>query len=414
MNRFSLFFIALAWALGAGAQMPKAIRVEGAHLVDEDGKRVLLHGVMDTPSPYFNTWRWGRETKDENVEACVTYFDRLFTAITDTAQGAYCNVFRLHLDPCWTNDPATPRTGDDGGEANISQFSEAGLRKYLDTLYWPIIRRGLNHGLHIVVRPPGVCPRDITVGGEYHRYLLLVWDIVSKHDSIRSHAGQVSLELANEPVNVLPDPNNIQRHSTAFNNNKPHHPAPALHDFFQPIVDEIRAKGYTGFIWVPGAGWQSHYEEYAAHPIEGENIGYAAHAYVGWYGCDDTATGDRFIEGFRRSVPVVTTNPIFITEVDWSPLKEGRGHYNEHGDWVPGNHGTWATGTTSGWGRAFKQMKDHFGNISMTLTATSDLIDIDRYLKDGVVEPSFDGNPEACAKACMDWYRDYHKQAIQQ
>jgi len=29
-------------------------------------------------------------------------------------------------------------------------------------------------------------------------------------------------------------------------------------------------------------------------------------------------------------------------------------------------------------------------------------------LKDGSVVPAFGGEPEACGKACMDWYEEYY------
>ena len=186
----------------------------------------------------------------------------------------------------------------------------------------------------------------IQVGGEYQDYLLDVWDVVSSNPDVQAHSGQLFLELANEPVTCVGEDGQASPR--------------ALHDFFQPIVDKIRANGYTGVIWVPGSGWQANYRDYAAYPIEGYNIGYAVHAYVGWYDCsDETATPERFIENFGQSVPVVETNPILVTEVDWSPEVPGEGHYNEHDEWVPGNMGTWATGTTSGWGNSFKAMMDN-------------------------------------------------------
>ena len=108
-------------------------------------------------------------------------------------------------------------------------------------------------------------------------------------------------------------------------------------------------------------------------------------------------------------MPVVDTAPIIITEVDWSPTNpDAEGHYNEHGEWVQPNYGTWATGSTSKWGKAFKTMLDHYGNISMTLSGTGCLIDRDILLQTGRVEPAFGGLEEACGKACMDWYADYY------
>ena len=106
-------------------------------------------------------------------------------------------------------------------------------------------------------------------------------------------------------------------------------------------------------------------------------------------------------------MPVVDNYPIIITEVDWSPEKEGSGHYNEHGDWVTSNYGTWSTGTTSKWGRAYKTMLDYFENISMTLSGTGCLIDIDELINNNKVTAAFGGLEEACGKACMRWYAEY-------
>ena len=60
----------------------------------------------------------------------------------------------------------------------------------------------------------------------------------------------------------------------------------ALHDFFQPVVDEIRATGFKGIIWVPGSGYQSNYVGYSKYPITDteNNFSYAVHVYSGWYG----------------------------------------------------------------------------------------------------------------------------------
>ena len=380
----------LTAVMAQGVKPLPTLHVDGRWLVDSHGNHVVLHGVMDTPNAWFNGGRWGWSYS--SVTPCINYFEKLFTGL----EKAHCDVFRLHLDPAWTNDPNKQSDGKNEGEADISRFSESRLRSYLTSLYWPLIQRAMNHGMYVVVRPPGVCPGEIQVGDYYNQYLMTVWDIFSKNANIRKYAGQISIELANEPVSVK--------------NAKGQEDAAALHDFFQPIVDKIRANGFTGIIWVPGSGWQSNYTSYAAYPIEGYNIGYAVHDYCGWYGCSDgTPSAQNKIEQFHKQVPVVDTNPIIITEVDWSPYKPGTGHYNEHGDWVESNYGTWATGSTSKWGKAFKATLDHYGNISMTLSGTSCLIDVDRLLKDGSVVPAFDGYEEACGKACMDWYADYYK-----
>ena len=383
-------------ALNVGAQGVKPLpnlHTEGKWLADTHGNHVVLHGVMDTPSAWFNNGRWGWSYDNAGRLRCIEYFEKLFVGLEE----AKCNVFRLHMDPAWTNDPNKQSDGKENGEADISRFSAGRLNTYLRTLYYPIAQKAMNHGMYVVVRPPGVCPGDLKVGDYYQNYLMTVWDLFSRNDSIKKHAGQISIELANEPVNLK--------------NADGQEDAKALHDYFQPIVDKIRANGFTGIIWVPGTGWQANYQSYATYPIEGYNIGYAVHDYCGWYGCsDDTPSPENKINQFHKQVPVVDTNPIIITEVDWSPKKPGTGHYNEHGDWVESNYGTWATGSTSKWGKAFKAMLDHYGNISMTLSGTSCLIDVDTLLEKKKVVPAFGGYEEACGKACMDWYAEYYKQ----
>lgn len=367
-----------------------SLRVDGRYLKDTHGNIVNLHGVMDTPNPYFNNYRWGNRCDDSTVDDCLDYFDKIFDAVTDSTQGAWCNIFRLHLDPCWTNDPKKPMTGKDRGEANISRYSRARLEHYMQSLYFPMAKSAMFHGLYVVMRPPGVCPETIQVGDEYQKYLIDVWDMVSSDDSIKKYCGQISLELANEPIRCL---DSEGKDSPA-----------ALHDFFQPIVDKIRANGYTGVLWIPGTGYQSRYESFAMHPIEGYNIGYAVHTYPGWYGADDKHCNEEdFIKQWGKQVPVVDSNPILISETDWSPVK------STGPDGKTRNFGTWGTASTSKWGKAFKAVLDHYGNISVTLTGVADYIDIDTFLVHKKVVPAFGGDPECCAKACFDWYADYAK-----
>ena len=382
------------------------LHVEGKWLVDPSGNQVVLHGVMDTPSPYFNNNRWGWSCNDGSVSSCINYFNKLFTAITDTQQGSYCNLFRLHLDPCWTNDNNVhycDKTGD--GEANIEHFSQARLEKYLNSLYMPIAENALKHGLYVIIRPPGVFPGSVSVNGVYHNYLKTVWNIVSKNETLKKYEGKISLELGNEPVTVL-DANGRDSNNS-------------LHDFFQPIVDIIRDNGYNGVLWAPGTGWQANYTKYKSVPLNDpkKNLGFAVHDYPGWYNTSDQSYDyNRCINQFRNQVPVVDTHPIVITEVDWSPEKSGTGHTNEHGQWVTGNFGTWATATTSKWGNCFKNMVNNFGNISFTLQGTGVYLDIDTYINSGKVQPAFINDMkskgfadayEACSGACFIWYKEF-------
>ena len=399
----SLAFALMSMAGHAADNLPD-LHVEGKNLVDSEGKTVVLHGVMDTPNRYFNGNRWGMggyEVGDETP--CLNYFEKMFTAITDKNQGAYCTVFRLHMDPCWTNYNAPVGTQ----ENNIQYFSEKRYKTFLSRLYVKLVQKALAHGLYVIVRPPGVCPQNIKVGDEYQTYLKNVWKIFASNLIIQKYAGQVSIELANEPVNVqLADGSNSDK---------------ALHDFFQPIVDEIRSTGFKGIIWVPGSGYQSQYMGYAKYPITDSenNFSYSVHVYSGWYGnmTDANCDHNTFIRNFQNQVPMVTSKPIMVTEIDWSPNdpdKASEGHYNEWNQWVAPNFGTWATGSTSKWGLAWKAVHDHFGNIGMTITHPQEYYDIDEYLNSGKVRPGLQNAKkhnlfeECCSYACFNWYKDWY------
>ncbi|MBO4215916.1 MAG: cellulase family glycosylhydrolase [Bacteroidaceae bacterium] len=395
------------------------LHVDGQNFKDEQGNKVVLHGVMDTPNDYFNGYRWGWGCNDNNVSACISYFDKLFTAITNHDSGAYCNIFRLHLDPAWTNgnNNAWPRDDrekyyddwgtqkENTGEADFSKYTGSRLDKYMNSLYIPIAQKAIKNKMYVIMRPPGVCPHDIYVGGSYQKFLLDVWGRVSKHSLIQKYCGQIMIELANEPINV--------KMANGSDSEK------ALHDFFQPIVDKIRENGFKGIILIPGTGYQSNYRNYIKYPITGDNIGYAVHNYAGWYdNSDDHCDVNNAIKKFGESVPIIRTNPIVITEVDWSPKNTSEiDHYNEFNQPVYKNYGTWATASTSKWGKAYKAILDYYGNVSMTLTGTGDYIDIDSYINNKKVVPAFKTKMEkngvdpyeACGVACFDWYEKYYQ-----
>lgn len=401
-----------------------ALHIEGNHLVDANGMNVMLHGIMDTPSPYFCGYRFTDyhainvyTQGDDYIDKCLTYFDKLFTAATDTVQGSWCNVFRLHLDPCWTDNPNVtycsgfttsngkvkdPNGNEVEGEANIIHFDKSRLEKYLTKLYLKIALRAKNHGMYVIMRPPGVCPKNIKVGDYYQKFLIDVWDIVSKNTYVKNNSGWLSIELANEPIAILDKNGQNQNSGTT------------MRDFFQPIVDKIRANGFKGIIWVPGGTWQQEYKAYAQYPIKDDKFGYAVHWYPGWYSTSDKSYNEKTsLNSFLSSVPVAKTHPIMITEVDWSPEDPSKpSKKNEWGEEVRGNYGTWGTGTTSKFGKAYKYVIDYLGNCGMTLTHTHDYMDIDLYLKDGTLKPRFynqlpDNAWEACSGSCFQWYKEY-------
>jgi len=393
----------------------RPIRQYGKDFVyaDDVTQKVTLHGVMDTPNNFFNNARWAPNydvtyNSDYDVERCLGYFETLLSAFVDHESGSYVDLFRLHLDPAWTNDPnKTAKNG--GGENDISRFSPERLRTYMDKLYWPIAKKAIDKGMYVIMRPPGVCPKAVQVGGEYQNYLETVWDIVSSNENVKKYAGMIMIELANEPVTVL---DKDGKNSTLEGKEN------VLHDFFQPIVDVIRKNGFKGIILSSGSGYQWHYEGYQTYPITGDNIGYAVHWYPGWHGTssEKTAIADQtVIDNFKSDVPVVESRPVVITEVDWSPQNESGkiDHYNEVGNPVYENYGTWATGYTSYFGKNFKATHDHFGNISMTLTHPYEYVDFDKLFTNATVTYSFQDKPypkEACAYTCfVEWYPAYYK-----
>lgn len=424
MNTFCKIIVALcliACHTHASAQQVKEyfgatpdLRVSGKEFVDPYDRPVTLHGVMDTPNAYFNGNRWceGIPYPYYNhpgaVDAVKKYFTKIFQAIANPDNGTYCNLFRLHLDPAWTNDPN--KTATNGGDENdISRFSADRLRTYLESLYIPIAQDALAHGLYVIIRPPGVFPADVAVGDAYNQYLLTVWDIVSQNKWVKEHSGQVMLELGNEPVRMTGN----------------------LADYFQPVVDKIRQNGFTGILLLPGTSYQADYRNYNTKAIVDSNFGYAVHNYPGWYGGWDANQSEaNFISTFETQVPV-DKKPIVITEVDWSPMKEGAGHWNEmHTQYTEGNFGTWGTGTTNspapnvaykntqnvGWGMRFKHLVEEHPNISWTLQGTTTYVDMDKFIADGTVQPAFTdqmkaagytNTSEACSGACFDWYKEY-------
>lgn len=95
LKRWLLSLAMFSAASTMSAQPLPSIHVEGRWLVDTHGNHVVLHGVMDTPSAWFNNGRWGWSYDDAGRKRCLDYFEKLFTAF----EQAHCTVFRLHLEP---------------------------------------------------------------------------------------------------------------------------------------------------------------------------------------------------------------------------------------------------------------------------------------------------------------------------
>jgi len=372
-----LFLIPAAPAFSwDGMPMPK-LRVEGRYLKDSHGHIVNLHGFAQTYSSWFNE----RNSKWSNydVNGCLNYNKGIIDKIE--AAGWKMNFIRLHMDPYWSNTPGC--TGRYEGE---ECFNETRFKKYLDEVFIPMAEYAVSKGLYVVMRPPGVSPDHIEINGVYHKYLIKVWGIVSKHPKLMNNSN-IMFELANEPIDILGTDGTYGAGTQGHFDN--------LKTYFQTIVDSIRISA-DNILWIPGLGYQSLYAGYATNPIESQNIGYAVHVYPGWF---NSGLGyEPFKKGWENQVqPVADFAPVIVTEMDWAPERHGK-------SW-----GKDVTGTAGGdgFGANFNKITDDCGNVSWLLFTSPDLLaefgnpnaaaDIVDFLTD----------PEACPWPIYHWYQDY-------
>ncbi|RJE74514.1 RICIN domain-containing protein [Reichenbachiella sp. MSK19-1] len=380
---FILMIGLLPSALKAWPGMPlPPLHVDGRNLVDNCGNNVSLHGVAITPSPWFNGCQYGSTSQyctwdNYDVQGCLNYNNAVMDRLTDTSDGWYLNYIRLHIDPYWTNTPGSPIPEND-----ISRFDFNRLVTYTDQVIVPLINHAAQRGLYVVLRPPGVCPEHIAVGDAYHNYLIQVWTYLSQHPALKN-ADHVMFELANEPVQILGTNGN-------WGSTGNEHFA-ALKNFFQPIVNLIRNNGANNMLWIPGTGWQSHYQGYVNYPITGGDIGYAVHIYPGYWG--GVRNYSDFQAGWDTNVkPIADIAPIIVTETDWAPAGYG-------------TFGTATTGTAggNGFGANLNNILYNSGNVSWNVLAPDNLLDHG----DPNGATAYGGDWQACAAPVKHWFREF-------
>ena len=370
------------------------LRVVGLYLKNERGESVNLHGFAQTYSPFFNQNSWN----NYDVSGCLRYNQGLIDKMLD--KGWRMNFIRLHMDPYWSDDPTQESVRYEGHE----RFSPVRFEKYLSEVFIPMAEYAIRKGLYVVMRPPGVCPEKIAVGDDYNQYLEKVWSIVSKHPKIKANSG-IMFELANEPINILgTDGTYGSNRQVYFDNAK---------KFFQTIVDKIRVNA-TNIIWIPGLSYQSSFSGYATNPVEGDNIGYAVHAYPGWYGSDAEepsaelggVTGggyESFQRGWNAQVqPIADIAPVMVTEMDWAPAK----YDSSWGKSITGTVGE------AGFGANFKYIADNTGNVSWLVFTDCSLL---AQFKDEEGLPgayTFLNDPEACPWPVYHWFKEYASEEV--
>ena len=355
------------------ASQLSALHVDGPFLVNAEGRRVNLHGFAQTFSPWFN--ERGTRWWDYDVEGCLRYNKGIIDGIMDA--GWKMTFVRQHMDPYWSNTPGKQTTG----EGDISAFDFERFKKYLDEVFVPMAEYAIGKGLYVVMRPPGVCPEQISVGGEYHQYLKKVWAYVAQHPKLKDN-GAVLFELANEPVHIAgADPD------------------AEISKFMQELVDMMRAY-CNNILLIPGLGWQSNYNSFVKYPIQGRNIGYAVHCYPGWYNSgveDDVEVEYRdFSRGWNENIlPVATKGPVVVTEMDWAPKKY---------------ESSWGKATTGvaggkGFGANFMRIADETCNVSWLLFTGGELLA--QYNDNAPDGSTFLTDPEACPRPVFRQYKYY-------
>lgn len=384
--------------------------IKGRYLMAKDRNGndsiVNMHGFGQTYSPYFNGYAWCKNAdgsinwgKQYDYAACKTWNQKQITNMYKA--GWKTNWLRLHMDPHWSNDPNVQQT-DGGGEGDISAFSFERFKTYFENLFLPMAEYAINtHNHYVVMRPPGVCPQNLKPGDKYQQYLIKVWTYVASHPRVINNP-YIMFELANEPVNMWD--------GSKYTNGWSEGSYKYHTQYFQAVVDAIRATGNKTILWIPGLCWQQNYQGFVKYPIKDNNYGFAVHCYPGWYGSDSEAEGGSveqgivtkgntyadFQAGWSASIDgVAKDHPILITEMDWAPEKY-------HSSW-----GKASTGTLGGvgFGANFRYIMDKTGNVSWMLFTDADKLGA--YNDAAPNGQTFLTDPEACPRQCFRWFAEY-------
>ena len=367
-----------AFSQGESGVALSPLHVDGPFLVNAEGKRVNLHGFAQTFSPWFN--ERGTKWNNYDVNGCLSYNKGIIDGIMKA--GWKMTFVRQHMDPYWSNDPEKHITD----ENNISAFDFERFKTYLDLVFVPMAEYAIGKGLYVVMRPPGVCPEEISVGGEYHEYLKKVWGYVAQHPKLKNN-GAILFELANEPINIKGTRDRDVE----------------MTDFMQQIVDLMRNKGCNNILLIPGLVWQQHYNGFVKYPVKGDNIGYAVHCYPGWYNSgveDDVEVEYRdFKRGWDENIlPIATKAPVVVTEMDWAPKK----YESSWGKAITGVAGG------KGFGANFMRIADETCNVSWLLFTGGELLA--KYNDAAPDGNTFLTDPEACPRPVFRKYLYYATQ----
>lgn len=357
---FSILCI-LLMSLGIQAHDLEPLHVDGRYLKNPKGDIVTLHG-------YLCWWFFDIDNIDypEVIDQEERDFLR-FKITTDSIlnSGWKMDYARIHIIG------QTPSDVD-------------GFRNYwFEIHYLPYIDYLNSKGLYVLLMCDAddneVTSSNREIGEPLWQRLMKYWDYVSSHPRIKNNPG-VMFELANEPLNFQGSDGSLNDFRT-------------LKAYYQPMVDLIRNNGCEQVIWVPGSGWQWEYRGYASYPIEGDNIGYAVHAYD-WCGGRDYETIRKFWDATVK--PASNMAPIIISETSW----EGNCPYDGVTDKPEG------IARTSDFGINSKRVWDELGNVSFNwLNPNVELANTGLPTE----TPSIFNDPEGPLVPGKEWYKEYAK-----
>ena len=141
ISLFVLLLSSVTVSAWEGMAMPQ-LHVEGRYFKDSNGNIVNLHGFAQTYSPWFN--ERGTKWNNYDVNACLSYNQGLIDNIL--AAGWKVNFMRLHMDPYWSNTPGVEVTG----ENDISAFDYERFKTYFQSVFVPMAKYAISHGLSLV------------------------------------------------------------------------------------------------------------------------------------------------------------------------------------------------------------------------------------------------------------------------
>ena len=356
------------------------LTVQGNQLKDAYGNTVLFHGWRISDAAYFcDNGKFFNSPTD--YAGCLKYLKNVANTFTHTnglygsTHGWYCNEIRLGCDGFfWYGDWA------DGS------FDTNKLQAYTQNILVPFSQYCKSHGLYLVIFPNITIPQNTTTN-IVQTTLLTVWNYWSSLPQLKN-ADNVQFELCNEPINAYAN-------GTWGNGSQPYYDA--LKNWLQPIVNTIRGNGAGNIIWVPGLSYQSQYAGYAVNPINGTNIGYAAHIYPAYGGVGNNPAS---LQNFWNSnyKPCADLYPMNITETYWMQFLTGDNSYWQLFNGVTGNN-------TSGFGTALRHTLDRQGNVSWEIGITGDLITNADPTAFGTLN-SQPGRDDA-ARPAFEWFYEY-------